>query len=73
MTGSLGLLIGSVIRAQALRRRPADRALLAPGDAMVLAITSDVPVAADVPCLTLSNIHALADFVLANARVPSNA
>jgi len=50
-----------------------DRALLAPGDAMVLAITFDVPVAADVPCLTLSNIHALADFVLANARVPNNA
>jgi molybdopterin-guanine dinucleotide biosynthesis adapter protein len=44
------------------------RALLAPGDAMVLAITSDVPVAADVPCLALSDIGALADFVLANAR-----
>jgi molybdopterin-guanine dinucleotide biosynthesis adapter protein len=44
------------------------RPLLAPGDSMVLAITSDVPIAADVPCLALSNIGALADFVLANAR-----
>jgi molybdopterin-guanine dinucleotide biosynthesis adapter protein len=44
-----------------------DRALLAPGDVMVLAITSDVPVAADVPFLALSDIGALADFVLANA------
>jgi molybdopterin-guanine dinucleotide biosynthesis adapter protein len=50
-----------------------DHALLAPGDPMVLAITSNVPVAADVPHLALSNIGALADFVLANARVPSNA
>jgi molybdopterin-guanine dinucleotide biosynthesis adapter protein len=51
------------------------RALLAPGDSMVLAITSDVSVAADVPCPALSDIGALADFVLANARggVPSNA
>jgi molybdopterin-guanine dinucleotide biosynthesis adapter protein len=51
------------------------RALLAPGDSMVLAITSDVSVAADVPCLALSDIGALGDFVLANARggVPSNA
>jgi len=43
-------------------------ALLAPADAMVLAVTSDVPIEADVPCLALSNIGALADFVLANAR-----
>jgi molybdopterin-guanine dinucleotide biosynthesis protein B len=43
-------------------------ALLAPGDSMVLAITSDVPVAASVPCLELSNIGELADFALANAR-----
>jgi molybdopterin-guanine dinucleotide biosynthesis protein B len=46
--------------------------LLAPDDPKVLAITSDVSVAADVPCLALSNIDALADFVLANAWVPSN-
>ena len=45
-----------------------DRASLASGDAMVLAITSDVPVAADVPCLALSDIGGLADFVLANGR-----
>jgi molybdopterin-guanine dinucleotide biosynthesis adapter protein len=44
------------------------QALLAPGDSMVLAITSDVSVAADVPCLALSDIGVLADFVLANAR-----
>jgi hypothetical protein len=35
---------------------------------MILAITSDVQVVADVPCLALSDIGALADFVLANAR-----
>ncbi len=40
---------------------------------MILAVTSDLPVAADVPCLALPNIGALADFVLANARAPSNA
>jgi molybdopterin-guanine dinucleotide biosynthesis protein B len=45
-----------------------DHALLAPYDPMILAITSDVPVVADVPCLALSDIGALADFVLANAR-----
>ena len=44
-----------------------DRALLAPGDPMVLGVTSDVPVAADVPCFALSDIVGLADFVLANA------
>jgi molybdopterin-guanine dinucleotide biosynthesis protein B len=50
-----------------------DEALLAPTDPMVLAVTSDLPVAADVPCLALLNIGALADFVLANARVPNTA
>ncbi len=44
------------------------QALLAPDDPRVLAITSDVPVAADVPCLPLSDVGALADFVLANAQ-----
>jgi molybdopterin-guanine dinucleotide biosynthesis protein B len=43
-------------------------ALLAPGDSMVLAITTDVSIAADVPCFALSDISVLADFVLANAR-----
>jgi molybdopterin-guanine dinucleotide biosynthesis adapter protein len=50
-----------------------EQALIARGDCMVLAITSDAQVAADVPCLALSDIGALADFVLVNARVPSNA
>jgi molybdopterin-guanine dinucleotide biosynthesis adapter protein len=45
-----------------------DHALLATYDPMILAITSDVQVVADVPCLALSDIGALADFVLANAR-----
>ena len=45
-----------------------NRAVLAPADSMVLAITSDVSVAADVPCYALSDIGVLADFVLANAR-----
>jgi len=45
-----------------------DRALLAAGDPMVLAVTSDESVLANVRCLALSNIVALADFVLANAR-----
>jgi molybdopterin-guanine dinucleotide biosynthesis protein B len=49
-----------------------NQALLAPADPMVLAVTSDLPIGADVPCLALSNIGALADFVLANARVPSS-
>jgi len=48
--------------------RGQDKAVLAPGDSMVLAITSDVRVAADVPCLALSDIGVLADFVLANAQ-----
>lgn len=50
-----------------------EQALLAPGDSMVLAITSDVSIVADVLCFALSDIGALADFVLANARVPGNA
>ena len=50
-----------------------DKTRLAPVDSMVLAVTSDLPMAADVPYLALSNVGALADFVLANARVPSNA
>jgi molybdopterin-guanine dinucleotide biosynthesis protein B len=45
-----------------------DQALLAPGDSTVLAITSEMPVAADIPCLALTDIGALADFVLANAQ-----
>jgi molybdopterin-guanine dinucleotide biosynthesis protein B len=45
-----------------------DHALLAPDDSMILAITSDVQVIADVPWLALSDIGVLADFVLANAR-----
>jgi molybdopterin-guanine dinucleotide biosynthesis protein B len=45
-----------------------DHTLLAPYDPMILAITSDVQVVADVPCLALSDIGALADFVLANAQ-----
>ena len=49
-----------------------DRAVLAPGDPRVLAITSDTPVAAAIPCLALSDIAALADFVLANARDSAN-
>lgn len=43
-------------------------AVLAPNDAMILAITAEAPVAAHVPCLALSDIGALADFVLANAH-----
>jgi molybdopterin-guanine dinucleotide biosynthesis protein B len=50
-----------------------NKALLAPADGMVLAVTSDLSVAADVPVLALSNIGALADFVLTNARAPGNA
>jgi molybdopterin-guanine dinucleotide biosynthesis protein len=50
-----------------------DMALLAPADPMVLAVTSEVSVTANVPYLPLSNMGGLADFVLANARVPSNA
>jgi molybdopterin-guanine dinucleotide biosynthesis adapter protein len=50
-----------------------DQARLAHGDTMILAITSDMQVPADIPCLPLSDIAALADFVLANARAPGNA
>jgi molybdopterin-guanine dinucleotide biosynthesis protein B len=46
-----------------------DRALFASHDAMVLAVTSEVPVSAPVAGLPLSNIGALGDFVLAHARV----
>lgn len=45
-----------------------DKALLALADPMVLAITSDLSIAADVPCLAISDIGALADFVQAHAR-----
>jgi molybdopterin-guanine dinucleotide biosynthesis adapter protein len=45
-------------------------AVLAPNDAKILAITAEVPVAAHVPCLALSDIGSLADFVLANAHEP---
>ena len=44
-----------------------DRTLLALDDPMVLAVTSDGPVAAPVPVLPLSDIEALADFVMAHA------
>jgi molybdopterin-guanine dinucleotide biosynthesis adapter protein len=43
------------------------RAQFASNDAMVLAVTSEVPVIAPVPGLPLSDISALADFVLAHA------
>jgi hypothetical protein len=45
-----------------------DQAVLASGDPMVLAFTSDVPVTGGIPCLALADIGALADFALANAR-----
>jgi molybdopterin-guanine dinucleotide biosynthesis protein B len=44
-----------------------DRALLAPDDAMVLAVTSEGPVTAPVPHVPLADIGALGDFVLAHA------
>lgn len=43
------------------------RAQFASNDTMVLAVTSEVPVIAPVPGLPLSDIGALADFVLAHA------
>jgi molybdopterin-guanine dinucleotide biosynthesis adapter protein len=43
------------------------RAQFASNDAMVLAVTSEVPVIAPVPGLPLSDISDLADFVLAHA------
>ena len=42
-------------------------AQLAPNDPMVLAVTSEGPVTAPVPCVPLSDIRALADFVTAHA------
>jgi molybdopterin-guanine dinucleotide biosynthesis protein MobB len=44
-----------------------DRALLAPNDPMVLAVTSEGPVTAPVPRVPLSDIAALGDFVMAHA------
>jgi molybdopterin-guanine dinucleotide biosynthesis protein B len=44
-----------------------NQALLAPNDPMVLAITSEVPVTAAVPCMPLCDIGALGDFVMAHA------
>ena len=46
-----------------------DRAVFAFDDAMVLAVTSETPITASVPWLPLSDISALADFVIANAAV----
>jgi molybdopterin-guanine dinucleotide biosynthesis protein B len=45
-----------------------DRARFASNDAMVLAVTSEVPVTAPVPGLPLSDIAVLGDFVMAHAR-----
>jgi molybdopterin-guanine dinucleotide biosynthesis protein B len=45
-----------------------DRALYAPNDTMVLAVTSEVPVTGPVPALPLSDIGVLGDFVMAQAR-----
>lgn len=42
--------------------------VLAPNDAMILAITAEVQIAANVPYFALSDIGVLADFVLAHAR-----
>ncbi|MEH2558042.1 molybdopterin-guanine dinucleotide biosynthesis protein B [Bradyrhizobium algeriense] len=42
-------------------------AQLAPNDPMVLAVTSEGPVTAPVPCVPLSDNRALADFVMAHA------
>ena len=44
------------------------KAILAPNDKMILAISADQPLAADVPYLALSDIGALANFVLENAK-----
>ena len=44
-----------------------DRPLYALNDPMVLAVTSDAPVTAEVPRLPLSQIAALGDFVVTNA------
>jgi molybdopterin-guanine dinucleotide biosynthesis protein B len=48
-----------------------DRPMFASIDAMVLAVTSEVPVTAPVPGLPLSDIGALGDFVVAHARTAS--
>ncbi|HEY1933863.1 MAG TPA: molybdopterin-guanine dinucleotide biosynthesis protein B [Acetobacteraceae bacterium] len=48
-----------------------DRALLAPNDTMVLAVTSEHPVTAPVPRVPLSDIGALGDFVMAHAMAAS--
>jgi molybdopterin-guanine dinucleotide biosynthesis adapter protein len=44
-----------------------DRALFAPNDTMVLAVTSETPVTAPVPGLPLADIGALGDFVVGHA------
>jgi len=48
-----------------------DAAVLAPNDAMILAITAEAPIVAPVPYVRLSDIGALADFALAHAREAS--
>ena len=47
-----------------------DSPVLDPNDAMILAITAEVPITAHVPYIALSDIAALADFALAHAREP---
>lgn len=47
-----------------------DSAVLAPKDPMILAITAEVPIAAQVPYFALSDIAALADFAIAHAWGP---
>ena len=42
--------------------------VLAPNDPNILAITAEQPIMAQVPCVPLSDIAALADFALAHAR-----
>jgi len=44
-----------------------DRAQFAANDPMVLAVTSEMPITASVPCLPLSDIRGLGDFVMAHA------
>jgi molybdopterin-guanine dinucleotide biosynthesis adapter protein len=45
-----------------------EQALLAPADAMVLATTADLHITGALPHIALSDIRALGDFVLRNAR-----
>ncbi len=45
-----------------------DRRLLALDDPLVLAVTGEAPIAAPVPFLSLSDMGAMADFVVAHAR-----